>query len=269
MQTHETRQISTHQKAPGFHVLRIMMVLYGSHRGPWTLPSEWAENLLPLKVTLAKGSECLRLLARCRRQRNMAGNADRRSKMCLADQSPSKYGQSVIWNGTIKHKWCPGFLLKCQQINQLVGGPYIPKRSLKAVIQGMIPALSTTGALWYTCLKPSPCLPDHHSSGSKRTSVPGTDAHLTSRGNLNISCSPFLSCLLAVSPLCPHLCLSVWHSLCPVILLSLLHQYLCIFVDLGRSGVFSALCKVLESIPKHGLTWEYGCMWVLINLNYW
>lgn len=29
--------------------------------------------------------------------------------------------------------------------------------------------------------------------------MPGTDTHLTSRGNLNISCSLFLSCLLAVS----------------------------------------------------------------------
>lgn len=72
------------------------------------LPPEWAENLLPLKVTLAKGSECLRLLARCRRQRNMAGNAARRSKMCLTDQSPGRYGQSVIGNGTIKDEWCPG-----------------------------------------------------------------------------------------------------------------------------------------------------------------
>lgn len=56
------------------------------------LTSMFPMNRLPLKVTLAKGSECLRLLARCRRQRNMAGNttnADRSSKMCFADQSPS------------------------------------------------------------------------------------------------------------------------------------------------------------------------------------
>lgn len=75
-------------------------------------------NLLPLKVTLAKGSECLRLLARCRRQRNMAGNtpnADRCSKKCFTDESPDMQHQLCGKSHQKQMASCYSFL-KYQQI---------------------------------------------------------------------------------------------------------------------------------------------------------
>lgn len=57
--------------------------------------------------------------------------------------------------------------------------------------------------------------------------------HLTSRGNLNISCSLFLFCLLAFSLFCPHLCVYIcqYISLPPDLSLSY-NPSVCVFYEL-------------------------------------
>lgn len=109
---------------------------------------------------------------------------------------------------------------------------------------------------WLLSLSPIP-------KAGKRGSMSGTDTHLTSRGNLNISCSLFLSCLLAVSLSCPHLCISVCQyifsclpsdSLCPPVLLSYLVN-LCLGVHVNL--VFSVNCQSLSK-TKLVIPYKWG-----------
>lgn len=121
------------------------------------------------------------------------------------------------------------------------------------IIQRLFPVLSSVSICSLKCLHRADFFPflSPIPKAGKRGSMPGTDTHLTSRGNLNISCSLFLSCLLAVSLSCPHLCISVCqyifyclpsNSLCPLVPSYLVNLCLGIRVNL----VFSVNCQSLS-----------------------
>lgn len=167
--------------------------------------------------------------------------------MCLTDQSPSRYGQSVTWNGTIKDEWC-------------LGGPYIPKRSFRAALQGMTPALATTGALWYTCLKPSPGLPDlnafgweqkNECAGNRRT------PHIQRKSHHFLFSFPLLSpgCFHALPTSLP-LCLAFPLSRNPVILASSMFVH---FLWIQGDQVFSVYrVRFLRAFQNMGLPGNMG-----------
>lgn len=127
----------------------------------------------------------------------------------------------------------------------------------------MIPALSTTGALWYTCLKPSPCLPDLNAFGwEQKNKCVGNrrTPHIQRKSQHFLFSFPLLSpgCFPALPTSLP-LCLAFPLSRNPVIFASSMFVHFC-----GFREIRCFQCTVYGS-QEHSKIWAYLGIWVHVG----
>lgn len=165
-----------------------------------------------------------------------------------------------VFDGSVPRPiWTISYMKWNHQRRMVSRGPHIPKRSLKAAIQGMIPALSMTGALWYTCLKPSPCLPELNAFGwEQKNKCAGNrrTPHIQRKSQHFLFSFPLLSpsCFPALPTSVP-LCLAFPLSRNPVIFASSMFVHFC-----GFREIRCFQCTVYGSW-EHSKTWAYLGIW--------
>lgn len=153
--------------------------------GGWSVSGCWLaeeHNVAWLKTSLdhSRDPEAAML-------KDTAETADPRVKRCLS-----------TWH---QQFWCPPTETKNQR-PEPAKGSFQPKQVFKSIRQDSLSLDFVSGAS-YKCTTAISSAANTHWAG-KSKSLSEADAHLTSRGNLNISCSLSPSSLLAVPPSCPH-----------------------------------------------------------------
>lgn len=183
-------------------------------------------------MTLARGWECDRLLARWRTQRSMAETSSDLSRVLKPAMLKV---QTKVRQKQLIHEWRDGCLHGTRssgthppKTKTSTKKPSCSEKSFLIVVKNrlnwQIPwttmtnikskflQLSGASHKWAPSISPV----THTHWAGKCKSLSGTDTHLTPRGNLNISCSLSSSSLLAVPLSCPHHWPAVYKQFAPL-----------------------------------------------------
>lgn len=180
-------------------------------------------------MTLARGWECDRLLARWRTQRSMAENLLRpQQSPQTCDAQSSDWDTAETASEGMAAYMTPGTLVHTHQrpkpgqknppaqkslfwwLSEIDSTGKIPWTTMTNTKSKFL-QLSGASHKWAPSISPV----THTHLAGKCKSLSGTDAHLTPRGNLNISCSLSSSSLLVVPLSCPHHWPAVYKQFAP------------------------------------------------------